>query len=150
MKTLAPAIIAAAVALVVAVLTPAVTSLRGRRQAIDLLFDQAIAALLLAQAARQISTGIARSYHPGSDEQYERFQVAMVEDSITHFVHQMRLARAALVTISRYVPETREWVSGGWELAEEREPEQRRVIESRRAAAKKSERLFRQSRGAAS
>src|SRR3954454_17848777 len=57
--SLTPAIIAASVALVVAVLTPLVTSLRTRRQAIHDRFDAALAALLMAQAARHTPTGMA-------------------------------------------------------------------------------------------
>lgn len=135
--TLAPAIIAASVALVVAVLTPAVASLRARRQAINEKFDAAISALLMVQATRHVATGIDRQYHPGDDEEFRRFTVRMAEESISDFIAQTTAARAALAAISRYVPEVREWVTTAWELTEEREPEQRGVIELRRAPALK-------------
>jgi hypothetical protein len=145
MESLATAIIAGAVALVVAVLTPAVTSLRARRQEIDRLFDEAINALLLVQAARHISTGIDRRYHPGADEQFHDFLVRMSENSIEYFITETRRARGALVAVSMYVPEARGWVLSGWELTEEREDEQRHVIDARRHDALRSERLLRQS-----
>jgi hypothetical protein len=143
--TLAPAVIAASVALIVAVLTPAAASLRARRQAINEKFDAAISALLMVQATRHVATGIQRRYHPGDDKEYRRFTVRMAEESISEFIAQTAAARAALASISRYVPEVREWVTTAWELTEEREPEQRRLIELRRASALRTERLLRQS-----
>lgn len=140
------AIIAASVALVVAVLTPAVTFLRARREAINAKFDAAVAALLLVQAARHIATGIDRSYYPGTDEEYQRFKLKTSEASISNFVDQTVAARGALADLSRYVPEVRAWITSGWELAEERELEQRRLVEERRKSAMKTERLFRQSK----
>lgn len=120
--------------------------MRTRRQTVDAAFDAAVHALLLVQASRHISTGLERQLHPGPDQRFEDFRARMTEDSIEYFVAQMRHARASLVAITRYVPEARNWVLSGWELTEEREPEQRRVIEARRAAALQSERLFRASK----
>lgn len=147
--TVAPAIIAASVALVVAVLTPAVTSLRARREAINAKFDVALSSLLLVQAARHVATSINREYHPGTDQEYSLFTVRMAENSISYFVDQTVEARTALAAISRYVPETRDWVTSGWELTEERELEQRRLVEPHRAPALKTERLIRQSKSPA-
>jgi dsRNA-specific ribonuclease len=97
--TIAPAIIAAAVALVVAVLTPTVTSLRARRQAINDKFDEAIAALLLVQGARHIATSIARHYHPGTDQEYRAFTVKTAEDSISEFIKKTADARDTLAAL---------------------------------------------------
>lgn len=149
--TLAPAIIAAAVSLVVSVLTafltPAVTSLRVRREEVNTKFDAAIEALLLVQAARQTATGMQRGSYPGTDEEYQLFILKMAENSISQFVEQTRQARFALAAISDYVPEAREWITSGWELTtQEREPEQRKIIEENRTGALKTERLFRQSK----
>lgn len=145
---LVSAIIAASVALIVAVLTPAVTSLRARREAINGQFDAAVSALLLVQAARHIATGIDRKYHPGTDDEYREFKLKMVEDSISNFVQQTVAAREVLADLSRHVPEVRGWITSGWELTEQREPEQRQLLEERRAPALNTERLFRQSRTA--
>ena len=146
--TIVPAIIAASVSLVVsvvaAVLTPAVTSLRDRREAINMKFDAALQSLLLAQAARHIPSSIQRHYHRGDDEEFRLFTVRMSENSILRFIAETTQARAALAAISPYVPEAREWIKGRWELTEEQEPHQREVIERCRASALKSERLFRQ------
>lgn len=140
------ALIAASVAVVVAVLTPAISSLRARREAIDAKFDAAIASLLLVQAARYIEMNIDRSYHPGTDEEHRLYRVTMAESSISRFVYQHVEARTALAAISRYVPEVREWITSDWELTQEYEPEQRRLVEASRTSALKTERLLRQSR----
>lgn len=140
------ATIAASVALIVAVLTPSVTSLRARREAISAKFDAAVSALLLVQAARHIATRIDRKYYPGTDEEYQQFNLKMAENSLSNFVEETVAARGVLADISRYVPEVRVWITDGWELTEERELEQRRLIETRRAPALKSERLFRQTK----
>jgi hypothetical protein len=148
--TLAPAIIAAAVALVVsvvtAVLTPAVTSLRARREAISAKFDAALEALIHVQASRHIPKYSAPSYYPGTKEEYRDCTVKMAETSISHFIEQTVQAQATLASISRYVPEVRDWITSGWELAEEREPGQRQLIEERRLKAVRTERLFRASK----
>lgn len=143
LSALTPAIISASVALVVSVLAPAFTALQRRRDDVHSRFDKALSSLLTVQAARHIATGIARDYHPGDDEEYRRFKLNMVEDSIRHFVQQTVAAREALSEIAAYVPEARSWVTAGWELTEEKEPEQRGLIERRRAEAVKTERLFR-------
>jgi hypothetical protein len=148
--TLAPAIIAAAVSLVVSVLTvfltPAVTSLRVRREAINTKFDAAIEALLLVQAARHAPMTMQRGSYQGTDEEYRLFTLKMAENSLSQFIEQTTRARSALAAISNYVPEAREWITSGWELTQEREPEQREIIEENRTRALKTERLFRQSK----
>lgn len=148
--TIAPAIIAAAVSLVVsvmtAVLTPAVTSLRIRREAISARFDAAIEALLLVQAARQAPRSIDRRYHTGTDEEYRLFTIQMTENSILKFIEKTTAARSALAAISNYVPEVREWITSEWELTDEREPRQRQIIQGGRRQALRTERLFRQSK----
>lgn len=146
LSAITPAIISASVAIVVAVLAPAFTALQRRRDDVHARFDEALAALLTVQAARHIATGIARRYHPGNEDEYRRFQLVMSEDSIRHFVLQTVAAREALSKIAAYVPEARGWITAGWELTEEKEPEQRDLIERRRAQAVRTERLFR-SRG---
>lgn len=83
-----PAIIAASVAIVVAVLTPALSSLRAVERRSTLMFDAAASSLLLVQAARHVATGVERKYHPGSDEEYHRFTVGMAEKSISGFIDQ--------------------------------------------------------------
>lgn len=147
--TLAPAIIAASVSLVISVLTafltPAVTSLRTRRESVNKKFDTAVDSLLLVQAARQAARSSARSYHSGNDEEYRLFNVQLSEKSITEFIDQTTQARYALAAVSIYVPEAREWITAGWELTQELEPRQRQIIEKSRGRAVKSERLFRQS-----
>jgi succinate dehydrogenase hydrophobic anchor subunit len=65
MVQISAAVIAASVAIIVAFLTPAVTSLRARRQAINDKFDAAIAALLLVQAARHAASGTVDAIHTG-------------------------------------------------------------------------------------
>lgn len=89
---------------------------------------------------------VRREYHKDTDEEYRQFTVKMAEDSITYFIDQTVAARAALADLSRYVPEVRDWITSGWKLTEEREPEQRRLVEQRRAPALKTERLLRQSK----
>lgn len=61
MTQLSPAIIAAAVALMVAFITPAVTNLRARRQAVTDKFDTAVSALLILHAYRNTPTGLSMS-----------------------------------------------------------------------------------------
>lgn len=144
------AIITASVALLVgivaAVVTPAVTALRARRQAINDRFDAALAALLLAQASRWTPSGMAEAPGGRTPEEHREFNLRMNEKGIEFHVETMAAAKTALVAIEKYVPETRDWLTKGWELREDDEPKFRAAIEKRRPAALKAERLFKQRR----
>lgn len=143
---LATAVIAATVALVVAILTPSLASLRQRRDALHGKFDDAIAAILRVQAARHIASSIDRRYHPGNDEEYRVFVLSMAETSINRFVEETAAARAALAEIASYVPEVGDWIQSGWELSEQNAPDQQRAIEAHRSSAVRSLRLIRSRR----
>jgi hypothetical protein len=79
---ISPAIIAASVAIVVAFPTPAVTSLRARRQAIDDKLDAALAALVLVQAARHTPTGMGLAPSGWTGQQHSAFNLRMHERGI--------------------------------------------------------------------
>jgi hypothetical protein len=146
LQQISPAIIAASVAIVVAFLTPAATSLRARRQAIDERFDAALAALLLVRAARQIATGISLAPAGLTPDQHADFNRRMVERSIHYFLDKTADAEAALSEIETFVPEVRDRITNNWELLEEDEPVLSRAVEAGRAKAIKAERLFRSRR----
>lgn len=146
LEAIVPAVIAASVAIVAAVLTPALSDLQRRRSDLHSRFDRAIASLLTVQAARHIASSITRGYHPGTDAEYRLFNVSMAENSIRGFVAETVKAREALSHLAQYVPEVRQWITTGWELTEENEPAQRATIERRRRDAIRSERLFRDRR----
>lgn len=139
---LVSAITAAAVALVVAILTPAMSSLRQRRDAVHAKFDNAVAAILRVQAARHIPSNIDHHYYPGDVTQHRAFVISVVEASINRFVEETTAARAALADIASYVPEIGDWIQSEWELSEENAQDQRRAIEARRSSAVRSVRLF--------
>jgi hypothetical protein len=140
------AIITASVALVVAFLTPTVTSLRARRQAVHDKFDSALAALLLVQAARHTPTGMQQTPAGWTPDEHRALDLRMNEKGIEFFVKSTAAAKVALVAIEQYVPEIRGRLTSGWELAEADEPAFRQAIEQRREAAVKAERLFQQRR----
>jgi hypothetical protein len=140
------AIIAASVAIIVAFLTPAVTSLRARRQAISDRFDAATAALLMVQAARQAASGMTQRPAGWTDEEHRAFNVRMHERSVEYYLDKTAEAKAALAALQEYVPEVRPQITGSWELREDGEPALKAAIERRRPTALKSERLFRQRR----
>ncbi|MEG3633089.1 hypothetical protein [Micromonospora palythoicola] len=146
MVQISTAIISASVALVVAFLTPTVTSLRARRQAIHDKFDAALAALLLAQAARHTPTGMAKQPSGWTPDEHRELNLRMSEKGLEFFVDCTAQAKRALAGVDQYVPEIREHLTKAWELAEADEPALRAAIERRRAAAVKAERLFRQRR----
>jgi hypothetical protein len=146
------AIISASVALVVAILTPTVTSavasLRARRQAVDDKFDAAITALLRVQAARHFAAdtpGVGVRAKWPQDAQAS-FHIELQQRGITHYIERTVEAREALAALDRYVPEIRPAITNDWELREQEEPRLGFAIESRRREALKSERLFRQRR----
>lgn len=143
MTQISAAIIAASVALVVAFLTPTVTSLRTRRQAVHDKFDAALSALLLVQAARHTPTGMAQTPSGWTSEEHRALNRRMNEKGIEFFVEKSADAKVALAAIAPYVPEVRDYITSKWELREDEEPELRSKIESRRAAAVKAERLLR-------
>jgi hypothetical protein len=142
------AVITASVALLVgvvaAVVTPATTSLRARRQAVHDKFDAALAANLLVQAARWSPTGMRESPAGRTPEEHRALDLRMNEKGIEFFVERMADAKVALVAIAEHVPEIRERLTTGWELTEADEPVLGAAIEKRRPAAVKAERLFRQ------
>jgi hypothetical protein len=70
----------------------------------------------------------------------------LAETCIEFFVESTANAKAALVAIEQYVPKVRSTLTKGRELPEAYEPVLRQIIENRRVAAIKSERLFRQRR----
>jgi succinate dehydrogenase hydrophobic anchor subunit len=150
MPQISAAIITASVAFIVgvvaAVLTPAATSLRARRQAIQDKFDAAIAALLLVQAARHAASGMAQRPAGWTDEEHREFNFRMHERSITYYLDKTAEAKAALAALQEYVPEVRPQITGSWELREADEPALKAAIEKRRGAALRSERVFRQRR----
>lgn len=141
---IAPAVIAASIAITVAFLTPAATSLRTRRAAINDKFDAALAALLLAQVARYSPRGMNDRPAGWTAEQHQVFNQRMSEKGVEHFIERTAEAKAALAAIEQYVPELRERLTRDWELLEADEPVLRAAIEARRPAAAHSERLFRQ------
>lgn len=138
-----PAIIAASVAIVVAVLTPALTSWRVRRQAVADLFDDAVAALLLAQTSRHHPSGAPAHMPHWTEKDRREFSVRVEQSGVERWIQAQERARAALARLETFVPEIRQEVSGGWEIREEQEPVIRDLLEARRARAIKSERLFR-------
>ncbi len=146
MVQVSTAILAAAVAVIVAFLTPAVTSLRARRDAVSAKFDTALAALLLVQAARNYPTGMHHTRSDGSVHDNRALDQRLAEQCIEFFVSSTAAAKTALVAIEQYVPEIRGQLLSGWELPEAEEPVLRKMIEDRRAAAVNAERLFRRRR----
>lgn len=140
---LGPAIISASVAITVAVLTPQLAALQRRRDAINSKFDEAVAALARVQGARHIPSAVARQYHPGNAEEYRAYQIRMSEKSIDRFIEETTKAREALSELILYVPEAHTWITGGWEIAQEDEPQKRETLEEWRRPSLKSERLFR-------
>jgi hypothetical protein len=140
-----PAIIAASVALVVAVLTPAITSLRARRQAIADLFDDAVSALLLAQTSRHYPSGglPADQTAAWTRDEERKFTIRMGQTGIERWLQKQEDARLALARLETFVPEIRGEITQGWEIREDQEPTIRNMIEARRREAIKSERLFR-------
>ena len=143
---LAPAIIAASVAIVVSVLNPSVTSLRVRRQAINDRFDNAVAPLLLVQAARWSPTSMPTKPQGMTGAEHQAFNLRVREKGIEHYIEKTAEAKAALAALATYAPEVRSQITSKWELEEKEEPALRAQIERRRAEALKSERLFRQRR----
>jgi hypothetical protein len=137
------AVIAASVALVVAFLTPTVTSLRARRQAIHDRFDAAVSALLLVQAARWSPTGMRQTPAGWTPEEHRALNLRMNEKGVEFFVQCTADAKVALSAIAPYVPEIRDDITSKWELFEEEEPALRAKIEVRRSAAVRGERLLR-------
>ncbi len=125
---LATAVIAATVALVVAILTPSLESLRQRRDALHGKFDNAIAAIFRVQAARHIASSIDRRFHSGNDEEYRLFALSMAEKSINRFVEESAAARPALAETASYVSEVGDWIRSGWELSEQNAPDQPRAM----------------------
>lgn len=95
------AIITASVALLVgvaaAVLTPAVASLRARRQAIHDRFDAALAGLLLVQAARWSPTGMREAPGGRTPEEHRALDLRMNEKGIEFYVERTALARLRLI-----------------------------------------------------
>lgn len=140
-----PAIIAASVALVVAVLTPAITSLRARRQAIADLFDSAVSALLLAQTSRHYPSGGLPPSQTASwgDQETRQFFIRMGQAGVERWLQNQEDARVALARLEPFIPEIRQEITQGWEIREDQEPTIRNLIDARRPQAIKSERLFR-------
>ncbi len=142
MTQISAAIIAASVALVVAFLTPTVTSLRARRQAVHDKFDAALSALLLVQASRHTPTGMAQTPTGWTPEEHRALNLRMNEKGIEFFVESTADAKVALSAIAPYVPEVRDYITSKWELLENEEPDRRAKIEARREAAVSTERLL--------
>jgi hypothetical protein len=141
---LASAIIAASVSLVVAVLTPTLSSWRARRQAIADLFDNASNSLLVAQVARLYAANT-----PGvptekwTDEERHKFAVRIQQQGVERFIQAQDDARVALARLVPFVPEFRQLVTRQWEVREDEYQGIGAMVEARRADAIKSERLFR-------
>ncbi|GAA1390256.1 hypothetical protein GCM10009613_30550 [Pseudonocardia kongjuensis] len=136
------AIIAASVALVVAFLTPTVTSLRARRQAVHDKFDAALSALLLVQASRQRPQGLKATPAGWTPQEHRALNLRTAESGFEFHIKCTADAKVALAAIAPYVPEVRDYITSKWELREDEEPELRTKVDARRAAAVKSERLF--------
>jgi hypothetical protein len=78
MAELASAVIAASVAVIVAILTPRVTSLQQRRQAINDKLDSAIASVLVVQAARHYASTVHENYTAAwSDDERRAYRVRL-------------------------------------------------------------------------
>jgi len=131
---------------VAAVVTPAITSLRARRQAVHDKFDLAIAAMLLVQAARWSPTGMREAPAGRTPEEHRALDLWMNEKGIDFFVEKTAEAKVALVAIAQHVPEIRERLTSGWKLTEADEPVLLEAIEKRRKPAVEAERLFSQRR----
>lgn len=139
-----PAIIAASVSLVVAVMVPVLTSWRARRQAVADLFDAAISALLVAQTTRLYPSGGA--YFDTLDwsaDEKRQYVIRLQQMGLERWLQTQEEARLALSRLEPLVPEIRREITGQWEIREEQEPQLRRLLEMRRNDAIKSERLFR-------
>ena len=93
------AVLAAAVAVIVAFLTPALTSLRARRDAVSAKFDAALAALLLVQAARHYPTGMHYTRSDGLAHDNHALDQRLAEQCIEFFVESTAAAKSALVAI---------------------------------------------------
>jgi len=137
------AVISAAVAIVVAFLSPVFQSRRQRRDAVNAKFDTALGSLLTVQAARHFASGMSGVPYPGSTDQRAEFERQTAERGITTFIDLTGEAKSALADVAPYVSQARDWVTSGWEIREDKEPEMREIIERARAAAIKTERLFR-------
>ena len=116
---LGPAIITASVALVAsvltAVITPAVTALRARRQAINDRFDAALAALLVVQAARHTpNSANAIPWFTAEDQQAVNQRLA--EKGLHYFIDKTAEAKVAFAAVQAFVPEVRAQITSGWEL----------------------------------
>ncbi len=116
------AIIAASVAIVVAFLTPTVTSLRTRRQAVHDKFDAAISAVLLVQASRHTPTGMAQTPAGWTVEEHRALNPRMNEKGIEFFVQCTADAKVALAAIEPYVPEVRDYITTKWSCSRRRSP----------------------------
>lgn len=137
------AVISAAVAITIAVLTPALQSRQQRRDAVHAKFDAATAALLMVQAMRHVPHGMPARLYPGTPTQFAEYNRAAVERGVTGFMSATSEAKAALAEIAQYVPEAREWVTRAWEITEADEPKMRETIEQARDAAVRTERFLR-------
>ena len=140
---LVAAIIAACVALVVAVLSPALESLRSRRQAIADKFDEAVAALLVSQTARHYPTNPGAVGASWESEEFRQYSVRMQQTGLEYFWRKQEEARAALARLEPFVPELRRELTSQWEIPEERELNIRAMLAGRREEAIKSEKLLR-------
>jgi hypothetical protein len=145
MPVMVPAIIAASVAFVVAILTPTLTSWRARRQAVADLFDDAVTALLVAQTSRHYpGGGLAPAYTAKwTEEERHQFDVEIAQSGVRRYLQWQEDARVALARLEPFIPEVRQEVTEGWEIKEDNEPTIRKMIDARRHSAIKSERLFR-------
>lgn len=139
------AIISAAVAIIIAVLTPALQSRQQRRDAVHAKFDAATAALLIVQAKRHVPNGLPESglSYPGNGDQRSDYNRTTVERGVTDFLEATGSAKAALAEIAQYVPQARHWVTLTWEITEDDEQAMRDTIEQARPAAVKTERFLR-------
>lgn len=147
---LASAIMAASAALVVAVLTPSVTSLRARRQAINERFDAAVRSVLLAEAARDFPTRMEVTGTQLSADRFEEFLANFREKRLEYFVEKTMDATASLADLAVYLPNASREIARIWNLTAADGSELRAQLEHHRVDALRSERLFRQRRPVAS
>lgn len=141
---MASAIIAASVSLIVAILTPVLTSWRARRQAVVDLFDSAVGALLVAQTTRLYpSNGPHFQTVSWSEDETRQYLTRLQQRGIDRWLETQEDARLALARLEPFVPELRNIISDKWEITSEQEPHLRWLLEARRRDAVKSERLLR-------
>lgn len=80
---------------------------RFRREEIDRLFNEAMAAVVELQASRHIGSGIPAELLQGTAEQHAELRVEIARDAIKAFVASARETRLKLAAVYPYCPQVR-------------------------------------------